>query len=235
MNPFTPDDTRQTAVVLVAVTAVLTAGVGAAFALTSFTGTAQASVQVDSFSVPDTTVEQAEVGGVMVEWFPPSGAITWSDAPAPVQEVTITMLVENPSGEMTEARTWTCTPGESVPECSASSENDGRDGQVDDMSEMMVPLENAGWDARDFEPAPGETVEHDVEFVVEVEVSWEGGSTVQTASDSATFGVTHPENESTSGGSDPGGSDSGGSNSGGGANVTLDFGEAAVDIREPTE
>lgn len=162
--------------------------VGGALALPvlTMTDTAEADVAVNDFAVPDHATEDDDVTSAGFLW---SGGVSWSDTPEPVETVEITVSAETPEGDMQTLNSITCSHEDSADQCGFESSTNGSN-----YLELQADLILQGdWTSEDFTPSPGGEVSHTVEVMVETEVSWDGGSVTESASDTTTITVTHPD------------------------------------------
>lgn len=175
--------------------------VGGAIATTTMSGSADARVQVNDFSIDDASLESSDgVGSINMILNP---TVEWANLPAPVESVSVEVYVSGPDGDAEQAFTWTTT-GDLPEEQQEWGDTEGW--VVFDLG--VDVLEETSWSQEDFAPpAGGETTESfDVQIVNEV--AWDGGSATEEASTTASVTVTDPTEETATPEEDEGTNDS---------------------------
>lgn len=186
MSPDSPTDrTDRLKIAAVAVVAALAAGL--LFSAATVAGTA--SAQVHDFSVPDSSAETEAVDEIYVSFTGPT--VSWSDTPEPVEEFDLRFLVEGPDGDMQEANRISCHHENAPADCGFDRSTD--ESVYLDAEAGPALISMTDWTGDHFSPGPGESVSHTIEIRAVLEIAWDGGSLTETASDTTTITVDHPE------------------------------------------
>lgn len=186
-NDTNSGDGKRLAAVLSAVAVVAVAGATIGVGMMTVPDTAGASTQIEGFSIPDASTESEQVNDVWIEF---GGAtVSWTDTPAPVEEVRIVVSIEGPDGEMHEAQSWNCNHEDPVDTCGFNRSTEGS--TYFDYVEVGM-AHDGGWTSDQLTPPPGEEKTYTATVQADVEVIWEGGSMTETVSDGATITVTNP-------------------------------------------